>query len=211
MLVEVHSEIFAGLALVAASNDVDVSLDLLNPYAANETATTQTSTFTLIRTATNAVIGHIAHESGQTFNDYLFTNGLKVTQDFATLAGLCGTPVNNLNVEAGLGSGGIQAKISNYSLLSSDNRKVFTNEGASGLVTLTLPAVSSGGLKYGFVVSDGFDLKVLAAGTDTITLGSMTTLAGGYVDSSVVGTTLGLQSNGSSWMMTSMFGNWSVN
>ena len=60
------------------------------------------------------------------------------------------------------------AKTANYTILPSDNGKLFTNTGASGAVTLTLPALAPG-YKFGFFVVANQNLTVSsAAGNDIV-------------------------------------------
>lgn len=95
----VESVVESGLALVVASTDVQVEVDLLDRYVANLTRVDVDATAELLSLATLALETHITERSGQTFNDYLFTNGLKVSQDFADLSLRLGAPINDQNIE----------------------------------------------------------------------------------------------------------------
>lgn len=95
----VQSVVESGLALVVASTDVLVELDMLAEYAFNATRVEADVTASLLRQATVALETHITERSGQTFNDFLFTNGLKVNQDFADLSNAVGVPIVPENIE----------------------------------------------------------------------------------------------------------------
>ena len=98
-LVRVEEQVESGFRLVVASTDTEAELALLNPYATNMDTVDPQRTAGLLRQATMALETHITDRSGQTFNDYLFTRGLKVTRDFATLSGILGTPIDPENVQ----------------------------------------------------------------------------------------------------------------
>lgn len=97
-LVQVQSYLQSGVNLVVASHDADVELDLLSPYVQNAESMDITASAAYLRVATLALERHITDESGQTFNDYLFVNGLKVGQNFASLSGLLGVTINPVNI-----------------------------------------------------------------------------------------------------------------
>jgi len=95
----VQSVVESGLALVVSSMDVLVELDMLDAYVVNAASVETDVTAALLREATLALETHITERSGQTFNDYLFTNGLKVNQDFADLSNALGAPIAPENIE----------------------------------------------------------------------------------------------------------------
>jgi hypothetical protein len=98
-LVEVESVVGSGLALVVASEDIQVELDMLDAYNENYGQVQLQATSSLLRIATLALENHITERTGQTFNDFLYLNGLKVNQDFADLSELLGVPIDPLNIE----------------------------------------------------------------------------------------------------------------
>jgi hypothetical protein len=59
------------------------------------------------------------------------------------------------------------AKTANYTILKGDAGTIFTNSGAGGAVTFTLPAVTAG-MKFNFIVVAAQTLTVQAAGTAKI-------------------------------------------
>lgn len=97
-LVQIQNVLQSGVNLVVASHDAQVELDLLSPYVANAESMDVTASASLLRQATVALERHITDGTGQTFNDYLFTNGLKVGRDFASLSGLLGVTINPVNI-----------------------------------------------------------------------------------------------------------------
>lgn len=97
-LVQVSNLVQSGLHLVVLSTDVQVELDLLTPYVQNLAKVNPLQTANLLRQATEALERHITDRSGQTFNDYLFTHGIKVSQDFANLSGALGAAIDQSNI-----------------------------------------------------------------------------------------------------------------
>lgn len=97
-LVQVQENIQSGLNLVVDSTDVDVARDALTFYSRNLTNVNVAATVSLMRLATEALQRHVTSRTGQTFNDYLFFRGLKVTRDFADLSGLLGVPISPINI-----------------------------------------------------------------------------------------------------------------
>lgn len=67
----------------------------------------------------------------------------------------------------------VVAKTANYTLTEADSGKVFTNVGASGSVTFTLPAVAtSAGLHYKFISAVLAQNMVIAAPANTMVAGN---------------------------------------
>lgn len=98
-LVTVETMLESGLTMVAAVDDVPATLDLIEPYSSTfqeQMAATQAGR---LRTATLALIGHVETRTGQPINGWLYTNGLKVSQNFASLSGVLGVEINVLNIE----------------------------------------------------------------------------------------------------------------
>lgn len=83
--------------------------------------------------------------------------------------------------------------------------KLFTNDGADAMVTLTLPA-GAAGMKASFLVTDAQYLKVLTAGTEKIRYGGTQTAGPGYVRSNVVGTLWTLVFSADDWVITNLMG-----
>jgi len=99
-LQQLNTYVQSGLNLVVASMDVDVEVDLIDPYALNyNNVNTSWTGPNLLTVATDALEKHISQRTGQTFNDYLYTRSLKVSPQFAALSALVGYPINEGNIE----------------------------------------------------------------------------------------------------------------
>lgn len=105
----------------------------------------------------------------------------------------------------------LTAYAAGHVVLSTENNGVFTNEGAAGLATFTLPAASAG-LTYIFIVENINGVKVQAVGDDTINLAGMeTSAAAGFIQSVIVGSTITLVAiNATEWMTIALNGTWSA-
>lgn len=97
-LVQVEALVFSGLHVVVLGTDPEVEVALLQPYVKNLDTVDHLKTATLLRQATEALETHVTDRSGQTFNDYLYTHGLKVSADFASLSAALGHAISPLNV-----------------------------------------------------------------------------------------------------------------
>jgi hypothetical protein len=94
----------------------------------------------------------------------------------------------------------------------SESGSVFTNEGAAGLDTFTLPAAAAG-LYFTFVVQDADGIKIQAVGNDTIRLGDPVEVSGaaGFAQSTAIGSTLTLVAiNAVEWVAVALNGSWSA-
>lgn len=105
-------------------------------------------------------------------------------------------------------------KTSNYTLLdggdNSERGCCFTNEGATGLVTLTLPTAVAG-YEASFDVQDADGIKVLAASGDTIRMDGLVSAAAGFAQSTAIGSTLRIRAiNATEWIAESSQGTWTV-
>jgi hypothetical protein len=99
LLVAVEPLVQSGFQLVVLSSDIETELAMLGGYDRNLPKVAPARTANLLRDATEALERHVTDSSGQTLNDYLFTRGLKVSQDFADLSGALGQAINPLNIE----------------------------------------------------------------------------------------------------------------
>lgn len=61
----------------------------------------------------------------------------------------------------------VLAKTANYTVVAADNNTIFTNQGASGAVTFTLPTIAKG-LRYRFFAEANQNLIVASAAGDTL-------------------------------------------
>lgn len=96
--VNVEAYVQSGLHIIVLSTDPAVEVALLDPFVQNLNTVAHLKTATLLRQATDALERHITDTTGQTFNDYLFTHGLKVSQDFAALSAALGQSISPLNI-----------------------------------------------------------------------------------------------------------------
>ncbi len=104
----------------------------------------------------------------------------------------------------------VTPKTTAYQLLAADmaGHKVFTNTGASGSVTITLPA-GVANYKVGFYVDAAQTLKIAAAATEKIRVLASLGSAAGYIQSSTEGDYIELLWNGTEWSCILMHGdNW---
>lgn len=87
----------------------------------------------------------------------------------------------------------IAAKTSNYAVTAADcnGGKVFTNEGAAGMIEFTLPSAVAN-MKVSFVVQDSDGLKIIANTGDTIRFMGAVTAAAGAIKSDDIGNTITL-------------------
>lgn len=98
-LTEIEILLETGFKRIVLSEDVDVEKGLLTPYYRNMDEIDPSRTSNLLRIATEALERHITSMSGQTFNDYLYVRGLKVSRSFASLSAKLGYIINPLNIE----------------------------------------------------------------------------------------------------------------
>jgi hypothetical protein len=95
-----------------------------------------------------------------------------------------------------LGLNGYAAKTAAYTILVSDNGTTFTNRGASGSVTLTLPAPFANA-RYRLVVYAAQTFVVAADAIDTLV--AYNDAAADSVSSNTVGAVIEVFSDGTSW------------
>ncbi len=106
----------------------------------------------------------------------------------------------------------VQAKTAAYTIKTSECGTAFTNTGASGAVTLTLPAATPG-LHYSFRVSVAQELRIDPDGSETISLPSsgVPGAAGKYLTADAIGETVHLQCFvAGSWSVVGHTGTWTA-
>lgn len=79
----------------------------------------------------------------------------------------------------------IVPKTTNYTLLSTDSNKVFTNAGAAGTIVLTLPTAVSG-ILYNGLTTTAQILRFQAPAGVTITVAGTSSTSGGTLSSAAV-------------------------
>jgi hypothetical protein len=105
------------------------------------------------------------------------------------------------------------ARTSNYTVVpATDQMDVFSNEGASGTITFSLPAATLG-QEYRFRVAAAQQLRIDPNGTETIALPSTGVQqgAGKYLFASAPGAAVSIRCNASgTWTVMSFVGSWSI-
>ena len=97
---------------------------------------------------------------------------------------------------------------SDRTLLQSESGQVFTNRGATGIVTITLPANAVAGTKFTFAVQEFYRIHV-DPGADTIR-DDIGRTAGKYKWADYVGENLTIVADGNGdWFVISKWGSWS--
>ena len=88
----------------------------------------------------------------------------------------------------------VEAKAANYTVVAStDNGKIFTNQGASGAITFALPAATVGQW-FQFIVKAAQELRIDPNGTETIALPTgVQQAAGKYVGADAIGERLEIE------------------
>lgn len=107
----------------------------------------------------------------------------------------------------------VEAKSSNYTVLTTESGKIFTNEGATSQVEFTLPSAEAE-VSYTFIVQDSDGIRINAASGDTIRLGnSAVSSSGGYIESTDLSASLTLIClNTTEWIVLGGFnGSWTTN
>jgi len=101
----------------------------------------------------------------------------------------------------------ISNKTGNYTILDTDSGTMFTNNGAAGTVTLTLPTAAAG-LTYVFVVKETQTLDIVRAGSDVIYDNNGTTTST-HVSSNAAGRVIRLTAIAAGiWVTESIVGSW---
>lgn len=105
----------------------------------------------------------------------------------------------------------IESKSANYSIVTNDAGKTFTNQGSSGTIVLALPEASAG-LAYSFVARSSNVIQVTASSGNIIQAGSGRSGAGGIIESTGQGDTLKLVAiNSTEWYaVPGIVGTWVV-
>lgn len=95
----------------------------------------------------------------------------------------------------------VTVKATSFTVLKGQcDGRVFTNEGAGGLVTLTLPTAVAG-YRVGFIVQNVNGIKVAPGASDTIRLGASSSATG--IQSTTIGATVELECiNATEWIAT---------
>lgn len=106
----------------------------------------------------------------------------------------------------------VTAKTSNYTLLATDSGTVFTNAGAAGSVSFTLPTAAAG-LEYTIIATTAQTVVLVADSGHTIRNGgSVTSSSGNFTSDATKGVLLKVIATGTTeWYTESIVGSWTVN
>lgn len=106
------------------------------------------------------------------------------------------------------GFGLVTAKTANETLTAAQSYQTFTNEGAAGTVTLSLPTPVAG-LEFTFVVVASQSLVIDVGGSVVIYVGEIPSSAGGGASSNSPGSIITLKAVSTTvWVATSLVGSW---
>lgn len=106
------------------------------------------------------------------------------------------------------GFGVVSTKTVNEALTAAQSYQTFTNEGASGTVTLTLPTPVAG-LEFTFVVVASQSLVIDVGGSVVIYVGETPSSAGGSASANSPGSIITLKAISTTvWVATSLVGSW---
>jgi hypothetical protein len=117
-----------------------------------------------------------------------------------------------MSTVSGRGLRTVVAKTANYTVVTpSDNGKVFTNTGASGAVTFSLPAATVGQW-YEFVVKAAQELRIDPNGTETIALDTgVQQAAGAYITANAIGERISVECvKAGEWDTRNAVGTWTA-
>lgn len=149
---------------------------------------------------TPQAIGNVAHIVGDA---YMSASGV------LRIATTSGTP----GVFTAATRGPLLDVTTNQSLNPTHANGAWSNRGASGNLTHTLPASASlqPGDSFRFRVAAAFYVQIQAQGTDTIRMDNQVSVAAGFIRCNSVGATLEIeyQGNGEFWV-TAVVGSWSI-
>lgn len=109
-----------------------------------------------------------------------------------------------LQKTAGL-SAAPSAKTANYTLTTADSTGCFSNVGAGGTVTLTLPAKADG-LIYTAIVEAAQTLEIEPDSTDQIF--GLTNAGGDKITNATIGGTITLRATAAGWYVVTSYGTW---
>lgn len=105
----------------------------------------------------------------------------------------------------------VEAKTATYAVTAGDSGKTFTNTGASGAVTLSLPAATLG-LQYDVALGAAQELRLDPNGTETISLANgVQQAAGKYVVADAIGESASIRCViAGQWLMLNAVGTWTA-
>lgn len=97
-----------------------------------------------------------------------------------------------------------------HTIVAAESGKTFTNEGAAAQIIHNLPTCAAG-LECEFIVSNANGIRAVADTGDTIAVGSLVSIAGGYIESATIGHVVRLKGiNATEWVAVAVTGEWTV-
>jgi hypothetical protein len=138
--------------------------------------------------------------------------GAQTTGQRWVITELAGTWTDGTNTYApGVGGGGTPIdQTSNITLTNAQSGNLYTNSGATGMVTFTLPAAAAG-TRFSFACVDTDGVTVQAVGSDVIYLGTNVSSAAGTLSSTTVASTIELVAlSGGRWVAFGPTGSWAT-
>lgn len=167
-------------------------------------------TETLIRGTVTRLIGTEVRAGGTVFAPAYQANAIYFSPDYIALAGYI----------SGYGEAVLRTRVSNSTagvgaprqLYTYESRSLYTNVGATARVHLLLDNAYAGlGIEYEFVCLDADGIRIKCGIYDTIRDLATVSAAGGYIQSSVVGSTLKLKAvTADLWLVVSKTGTWTI-
>ncbi|MFA7278776.1 MAG: hypothetical protein WC100_01665 [Sterolibacterium sp.] len=154
--------------------------------------------------------GELAASAGR-WNCYMSGTALNHFNGAVLIGTTTDDGVNKLQVSGTLvARTSVIASAAGIAVPAAASRTLYTNEGASGLSSFTLPTAVAG-YSYTFYVQDADGVRVTAAAGDTIRIAASVSATAGRIDSVTVGSSVTIVSiNATEWVATSSLGIWVV-
>lgn len=107
-----------------------------------------------------------------------------------------------------IGKMSVSPQTGNFGPGTQDSRTIFTNEGAAGAITVTLPSAAAG-FDYIFIVQSANNIVITAAAGDTIRIAGAVSSAGGTATNGTIGSVLRISTiNATEWIAREVQGAW---
>ena len=131
----------------------------------------------------------------------------RITRATALVGGLCFD-------EGRMAEGGrrrVEAHTAGDTLTTRESGSVHTNAGASGAITIALPAAEDG-LEFIFIVRAAQELRIDPNGTETISLPStgVPSAAGKYISADAIGESVRIVAVSTNWHVVGFTGTWTA-
>jgi len=184
----------------AAASGADGSLFLTN---------TQVSTSGYVKQSDLLASGYIRNVDFLTSGYVKTLNGLKDTVSVVG-SGTLNVWVDGQTIQIANGLLTVAPKTANYTVLTADSSKVFTNEGSNTTLFSFFLPLNPSGSEFTFIVDNSSGIRIQANSGQTIQMGSFVTISSGYAESQVVGSATTLVAiNNTRFYAKSLCGSWS--